>query len=466
MRGFVPTPDWLVDAMVEKLFRDKPPHADARVLDPGCGEGPFINGVIRYCERNAIEIPQIVGIELHPIRAAVARERFGKIPAIDILAMDFLDASLPPFDYIIGNPPYVPITSMHNEEKIRLRRDFTTATGRFDLYMLFFEKSIQLLNETGKLVFVTPEKYTYVASAKNLRNVLAPMIDELEQLPESAFTGVVAYPLITTLSRHHRGAAYVRLRDDDAHTVQLDRNGSSWLPSMMGGARSFRDHTLKDVCTRISCGIATGADSVFIHRNETISEDMKGFAFHTIAGREIDLDRRAMRSEWSMLVPYDRHGRLLPFKELGAFGDYLRRPENEGRLRSRTCARRKPWYAFHETPDLSEILKTKIICKDISKEPCFFLDEKGALLPRHSVYYIVPARPAIAAELLSYLNSNEAREWLTNNCQRAANGFIRLQSDVLKRLPIPDEIVEHNGRGEGRMSSTCKEGRRIEGAVF
>jgi len=59
-------------------------------------------------------------------------------------------------------------------------------------------------------------------------------------------------------------------------------------------------------------------------------------------------------------------------------------------------------------------------------------------VPRHSVYYIVPRDPKVLAGLLTCLNSKEARQWLLAHCQRAANGFIRLQSGALKELPVPE----------------------------
>jgi hypothetical protein len=86
------------------------------------------------------------------------------------------------------------------------------------------------------------------------------------------------------------------------------------------------------------------------------------------------------------------------------------------------------------------MLRPKLICKDITSEPFFVTDPTGQLVPRHSVYYIVPRNPNHLDGLAEYLNSMEARDWLRGHCQRAANGFLRLQSHVLKRLPIPSEL--------------------------
>jgi hypothetical protein len=102
---------------------------------------------------------------------------------------------------------------------------------------------------------------------------------------------------------------------------------------------------------------------------------------------------------------------------------------------------RKPWYAFHENPPLIDLLRPKILCKDIGPRPAFVLDPIGAIVPRHSVYYIVPGDSTDIMALLDYLNSETASGWLEKHCQRAANGFVRLQSSVLKRLPVPGGVL-------------------------
>ena len=136
-----------------------------------------------------------------------------------------------------------------------------------------------------------------------------------------------------------------------------------------------------------------------------------------------------------MLVPYNADGSLIPLEDLGPFGRYLMEPLVSERLRQRTCVKRKPWYAFHETPHMSQVLRPKILCKDIARRPAFWLDRSGSTLPRHSTYYIVPRDESILEPLCEYLNGRQAHDWLMENCQRAASGFIRMQSNVLKRLP-------------------------------
>jgi adenine-specific DNA-methyltransferase len=69
------------------------------------------------------------------------------------------------------------------------------------------------------------------------------------------------------------------------------------------------------------------------------------------------------------------------------------------------------------------------------------IDRKGDIDQRHSTYYLVPLDAVDLDELAGHLNSSTSREWLRAHCQRAANGFLRLQSQVLKRLPVPASLV-------------------------
>jgi adenine-specific DNA-methyltransferase len=143
----------------------------------------------------------------------------------------------------------------------------------------------------------------------------------------------------------------------------------------------------------------------------------------------------------SMLIPYSMTGELLPENDLGDLKDYLNEPERRAKLERRTCVARKRWYAFHENPPLQDILTPKILCKDIAQRPFFRVDRTGEIVPRHSVYYMVPSEASHLDALCEYMNSKEAQTWLMAHCQRAANGFLRLQSHVLKQLPIPAEFA-------------------------
>lgn len=439
MKGFVPTPPHVVDDMVEKLFGPRPPSTGDRVLDPGCGDGAFIEGVARWCGMHHRPMPVVVGIESDPVHAAVARARFAQLSAVTVLQDDFLTERADRFEYVIGNPPYVPITGLSLEEKTAYRARYRSAAGRFDLYLLFFEQALRLLKPGGRLVFITPEKFLYVQSADPLRKQLAAVrVEEIDFVAEATFGELVTYPVVTTVVNESPGEE-TRIRLRDGHTRKVHLNGRSWLPVITGSEAEAPQYTLSDACLRISCGVATGADGIYVIKTSELPAGLESFAYPTVAGREIEVGGGMTLSK-SMLVPYRPSGDLLPETQLGGLGEYLRTPDRRERLMERTCVALKPWYAFHETPPLPDILQPKILCKDISSRPYFLVDEAGTLVPRHSVYYIVPTDASRIHELCEYLNSEVVLAWLLANCQRAANGFVRLQSHVLKRIPLPAEL--------------------------
>jgi len=387
----------------------------------------------------------VLGVESDGQHLPAARRVASGRPTVEFECRDFLVDDARRFDFVVGNPPYVSITRMSEEEKTEYRRRYDTAVGRFDLYILFFEQALRQLSPGGRLVLITPEKFLYVRTAGPLRRLLSTMsVEEIELVDEEAFPGLVTYPTITTVVNGQGGQpTRVVLRDGTVRTVLLPLDGTSWLPPILDEhlASAGDAITLGDVCLRVSCGVATGADEVFVVPEAAVAEELKPFAHPTVAGRELSGCADPIARRNLMLIPYDRQGRLLPFERLGTLGRFLARPVARARLERRTCVRHKPWYAFHENPPLPDILRPKILCKDIGRAARFWVDERGDIVPRHSVYYIVPRDPAQIGPLAEYLNSAAAQVWLAGHCQRAASGFLRLQSSILRQLPLPPGLL-------------------------
>jgi hypothetical protein len=435
--------------MVSKLFDGSKPTSRETLLDPGCGEGAFIEGVLRFCKIHQRLPPAITGIELNPALVDVAKERLHGQKNVRIVQADFLFHSFPEFDYVIGNPPYVPITGLSLEERRRYRANYATAVERFDLYLLFFERSLKLLAPNGRLCFITPEKFEYVHSATPLRRLLANYtVEEVDHVSEDTFPGLVTYPTITTVVGRSPARGYethFALRDRKTVKVRLPKDGSSWNPVInQAGPSEPPEFTLQQLCLRVSCGIATGADSMYVHAETSLPGLLKDFAYPTIAGRQLGpYGPTRVHTSNVMLIPYDMDGNLLPEGKMGPLLTFLSRPDIARHLKERTCVTLggRQWYRFHDNAPLRDILRPKILCKDITQEPHFWADREGTLVPRHTVYYMVPKDGVDLDMLLAYLNSDEAVSWLKANCQRAANGFYRVQSSALKLLPVPGELM-------------------------
>jgi adenine-specific DNA-methyltransferase len=121
------------------------------------------------------------------------------------------------FDIAIGNPPYVRQEELKNVTvtgsdgkprplKEALKDQYECYTGTADLYVYFFERSLQLLRTGGVLSFITSNKYFRAGYGERLRAYLAYATNPrviLDFGDAPVFTSI-AYPaiLVTQKTRH------------------------------------------------------------------------------------------------------------------------------------------------------------------------------------------------------------------------------------------------------------------------
>ena len=452
MKGHHPTPPDLAERMVRGLFEDLPPERNTRILYPGCGTAPFAEAVEHVCDAEGWPLPEGYALDSDPELLSSAKSK--ELTQVTFEERDFLSAGaaeMEPFDYIVGNPPYVPIEALSEEEKAHYRSSFATAVGRFDLYLLFFERALDLLAPGGRLSFVTPEKWEYVQTAAPLRRLLSNSqfhVVSIEHVAEDAFDGLVTYPTVTTVQRlcessTKRSPTHVRLREGTEHMVTLpEEESDSWAALVRGADVDDLKTgvTLGDVTVRVSPGMATGADRVFVMKRDEVPAGLDPeWIRPTVSGRQL-VAGDAARSESVLICPYRDDGTLVPESKLGVFGEWV--SGHRKRLENRSCVQKhgKAWYAWHENPPMQDLLQPKIVFKDITSSPEFWPERVGDVVPRHSVYYLVPKEGVEMDALLEHLNTPQARAWMEAHCQRAANGFLRLQSRVLRKLPVPEHL--------------------------
>ena len=80
------------------------------------------------------------------------------------------------FDIVIGNPPYISALEAKKilSEEIRngYKRSFQSATGAYDMYIIFIELGLSMLTPNGTLAFITPSKYLSAEYAIGLRSYI------------------------------------------------------------------------------------------------------------------------------------------------------------------------------------------------------------------------------------------------------------------------------------------------------
>ena len=86
------------------------------------------------------------------------------------------DGNFKGFDIVIGNPPYLRIQgirAVNSEYADELTEKYTSATGSFDLYALFVERGLQIINSTGIVNYIMPIKWTNSTFGKGLRSIIS-----------------------------------------------------------------------------------------------------------------------------------------------------------------------------------------------------------------------------------------------------------------------------------------------------
>lgn len=105
------------------------------------------------------------------------------------------------FDVIIGNPPYG--ASFDKREKEYIENSYKSYQYKFESYLYFYEKGIEILKQNGILSFITPELFLRLDKSFNIRNYInvnsTPV--ELKFCGENVFQDVKVNSVIATISK-------------------------------------------------------------------------------------------------------------------------------------------------------------------------------------------------------------------------------------------------------------------------
>ncbi|HEY0252291.1 MAG TPA: N-6 DNA methylase, partial [Kofleriaceae bacterium] len=183
--GVVYTPREVTRPMVERALgplvagRSPAQLADLRICDFSIGEGAFLVEVVRFLVERGADPAQVAahclyGAEIDPTSLAKARATLETIagPVPHLQLGDALQIAWPPFDVVIGNPPYIRQEKLSAETKQRLR-SFASYDGVADLYVYFIELAARIVKPGGRYCVVVPSKLRTAAYARPLRRFLA-----------------------------------------------------------------------------------------------------------------------------------------------------------------------------------------------------------------------------------------------------------------------------------------------------
>ncbi|MBL0721467.1 MAG: Eco57I restriction-modification methylase domain-containing protein, partial [Sulfurovum sp.] len=82
------------------------------------------------------------------------------------------------FDMVICNPPYLRVQGIDKKSSEQYKKIFDSATGSYDLYVLFTEKALELLSKNGIVNYIMPHKWINASFGKGLRTLAKDKISK------------------------------------------------------------------------------------------------------------------------------------------------------------------------------------------------------------------------------------------------------------------------------------------------
>ncbi|MBU1743771.1 MAG: Eco57I restriction-modification methylase domain-containing protein [Proteobacteria bacterium] len=229
------------------------------------------------------------------------------------------------FDAVIGNPPYIRIQTM--KEWAPLEVEFYKAAfaaagkGNYDIYVVFVEKGLGLLNAKGRLGFILPHKFFNAQYGEALRGLLAEgkhLSGVVHFGDAQVFAGATTYTCLLFLEK--AGAAACRFtKVDDLDAWQKTGQGTEgaipaanvtaaeWNFTVGRGADLFEKLRRMPVklgdISSIFVGLQTSADTVFLFKNSSGKIQNTSRVYSKALDKEIEI-------EIDLLKPVIRSGNI------------------------------------------------------------------------------------------------------------------------------------------------------------
>ena len=128
------------------------------------------------------------------------------------------------FDSVIANPPYLNSRSMSRENP-ELRRliqaSYSLTKGSWDIYIAFFERGFKLLNRSGVLSFITPDKWISKPFGDEMRIQTKEKIFSILKAGRDVFESVLVDAIVSMYVQ--RGEPSLRIYGYEGTEVRLKR---------------------------------------------------------------------------------------------------------------------------------------------------------------------------------------------------------------------------------------------------
>ena len=332
------------------------------------------------------------------------------------------------FDAVIGNPPYIRSQSLGKAQTKYYKNVFRSATRTYDIYVLFVERGIGLVRDTGRVGFILPNKFFTTDYGEGLRHVLADQLivdrivdfEDGQVFPQAGtYTALLflsyrgslqpEYKALGSVFREHglTGVqACLASADQEFESILITDDGSRWTlaPGRKGQLLArLREHfpPLTNMKPHVFQGLKTSADKTYMVTVKRIGNDGKCTVvngFGQIATLEIDILRPVVKGEMVKRYSIDTSRNLFiiyPYSRVGnnraliLSGDHLaitypntweylnQHREVLGTRDKGKWSKRDDWYAYARSQNIVAFLGKKFMLPYMTRKLRLALDEMG-----------------------------------------------------------------------------------------
>src|SRR5690554_6197914 len=381
------------------------------------------------------------------------------------------------FDVVIGNPPYLRVQGLREnfeKESLYYESKFESATGRFDVYVLFMEKSLELINTKGEVSFILPHKFLISEFGEGIRKLFSENKSVKSILSfgsEMMFSDASTYTCIINLCHTNNDIKIKEINPKKIlepfsfETMDYEGlDGKNWNLrskelSYLFTKLSKQPWTVKDVFENISQGIVSVGDDVFIMKGTISGNKFEGFSKEK--GTKVIIESQLMKpllkgddvkkyssvenTHYCFYPHYEKDGKTIPIDEETLRDEYPLAynyilPYKEELIKKKIRYKTNPtaWYSLHRSREMSLFEQQKIVTPETSYGGNMTIDYD--FLYHNTQVYTLSQHIQTSYDdkfWLSILNSSLFWFYLQNTGAVLRGGYFRFKTKYLEPFPLP-----------------------------
>lgn len=474
MMGQVFTPEWLVDEVLEAVgfTVDRLDFYHLKTVEPSFGDAAFLKPIISTMAaflfdegHTPDEVGAIIDLKVHgfeldePLFHQTVKELQGFLKDSygveadfpNLVCGDALDCDFTDFDYVIGNPPFIRIKNVEDSYREKIK-SFTHSSGTSDMYVVFFEKFMNLLADGGKLAFVTPNSWMRNVSQRSFRKdiVGSGMLESVKDFGEQKVFGTVGtYIAITVLSRSSKGA--VRFQHPTGEALvsyeELDALNGAMLAFVGNNFVKASVTPLRSLCRTVN-RVCTLGDKLFLITDDEILDNNLETALirPAVKGSKYRDDPAAFEKMFFPYVENDK-GKFVGVTDEDFRNDhpnlYSFMSARRSALESRSIEKGGLWFWYGRSQAIQSIDKAKLLLSTVVKPDNSpvetFLIPGGVVV--YTGLFMTPEDSLVPVEKLKeILGSTEFYEYARGAGGDWSGGYKLITSRIVNEFDVTDMV--------------------------